>query len=74
MAETVRYSEALTIRCQPEIAQLVQQAALRKGSKPAEYLRQALLTALRLDGMDPAAVARSSRRSAATTSCGSSDG
>ena len=70
MAETVRYSEALTIRCQPEIAQLVQQAALRKGSKPAEYLRQALLTALRLDGMDPAAVARST----ATTSCGSSDG
>ncbi|SEB94561.1 hypothetical protein [Bradyrhizobium erythrophlei] len=53
MTEPVRYSEALTIRCQPEIAQLLQQASLRKGSKPAEYLRQALLTALRLDGFEP---------------------
>ena len=54
MAERVRYSESITIRCQPEITTLVDHSF--KGSKPAEYVRQALLAGLRADGFDPASI------------------
>ena len=54
MTEPVRYSDSVTIRCQPEITLLVDRAARAKGSKPAEYVRQALLAGLRADGFDPA--------------------
>jgi hypothetical protein len=50
MPEAVRYSDTVTIRCQPELTAAVNRAALRKGSKPAEYLRQAVLAALQRDG------------------------
>ena len=53
MTEAVRYSDSVTIRCQPEITALVDRAARAKGSKPAEYLRQAVLAGLRADGFDP---------------------
>jgi hypothetical protein len=53
MAEAVRYSDTVTIRCQPELTAAVNRAALRKGSKPAEYLRQAVLAALQRDGFVP---------------------
>ena len=57
MAEHVRYSGAVTVRCNPDVLALVERAALARGQKPSEYVRQGLLTALRLDGFDPAAIA-----------------
>ena len=54
MADPVRYSDTFTIRCQPELREQVERAALARGQKPAEYGRQALKTSLRLDGYDPA--------------------
>jgi len=56
MPEPVRFSDAMTIRCAPGIAELVDRAALARGQKPSEWTRQALATALRLDGFDPAAI------------------
>ena len=55
MADPVRYSDSVTVRCQPEVTALVERAALARGQKPSEYVRQALQTSLRLDGFDPAA-------------------
>lgn len=55
MTEPVRFSDSITIRCQPEITALVDRAARAKGSKPSEWSRQALLAGLRADGFDPAA-------------------
>lgn len=53
MADPVRFSDTIKIRCQPEVTALVDQAARSRGQKPAEYIRQAVLTGLRLDGFDP---------------------
>jgi len=57
MGEPVRFSDSITIRCQPEVTALVELAAQRRGQKPAEYVRQALLTGIRLDGFNPPTVA-----------------
>jgi hypothetical protein len=54
MSHPVRYSDSLTIRCQPEVTALVEQAARKRGMKPSEWHRQTVLTGLRLDGFDPA--------------------
>jgi hypothetical protein len=54
MTEPIRFSDSITIRCQPEITALVDRAARAKGSKPSEWTRQALLGALRAAGFDPA--------------------
>jgi len=51
--EAVRYSDSLTLRCQPEVSALIDRAALHKGCKPSEYVRQGVLAALRADGFDP---------------------
>jgi hypothetical protein len=56
MADPVRYSDSVTVRCQPKITALVERAALARGQKPSEYVRQALQTPLRLDGYDPFAL------------------
>jgi hypothetical protein len=53
MTDTVRFSDSITIRCQPEITALVDRAARAKGSKPSEWARQALSEALRAAGFDP---------------------
>jgi uncharacterized protein (DUF1778 family) len=52
MTEAVRYSDSITVRCQPETTELVQRAARARGTKPSEYLRQALRTALQRDGIN----------------------
>jgi hypothetical protein len=57
MAEAVRYSDSLTIRCQPGITELVERAALKRGTKPSEWHRQAVLSALQDDGFDLASIA-----------------
>lgn len=54
MAAAVRYSRLIKTHCEPETSELVQRAARARGMKPSEYLRQALRTALQLDGIDPA--------------------
>lgn len=54
MSEPVRFTDSMTIRCQPEIPALVDRAARAKGSKPSEWTRQAILEALRAAGLDPA--------------------
>jgi hypothetical protein len=53
MTESVRFSDSITIRVQPEITALVDRAARAKGSKPSEWTRQALLEGLAA-GLDPA--------------------
>ena len=53
MTEPIRFSDSITIRCQPEITALVDRAARAKGSKPSEWARQALAEALRAAGFDP---------------------
>ena len=53
MTDTIRFSNSLTIRCQPELSAMVDRAARRRGSKPSEYIRQALQAAVRADGIDP---------------------
>jgi len=55
MGDTVRYSDCVTIRCSPAVLALVDRAAVARGCKPSEWHRQAVLTALRLDGFDLAA-------------------
>lgn len=57
MVEPVRYSDTVTVRCQPGVIALVESAAVARGQKPSEYVRQALLTGLRSDGFDPATIA-----------------
>jgi len=54
MTASVRFSDSITIRVQPEITALVDRAARAKGSKPSEWTRQALLEGLRAAGLDPA--------------------
>lgn len=61
MTEPVRFSESITIRCQPEITALVDRAARARGSKPSEWTRQALLEGLRAAGLDPATTPASDR-------------
>jgi hypothetical protein len=50
----LRYSEALTVQVQPGFRSLIDTAALRAGTKPTEWTRQALTDALRAAGIDPA--------------------
>ncbi len=50
------YTGAVTVRFQPEVVALADQAARRRGTKPSDYIRQAVLAALRADGIDPVAV------------------
>jgi len=47
----------LRARCQPMLLDRVEQAAASRCMKPAEYVRQAVATVLRLDGFDPATLA-----------------
>lgn len=53
MLEDVRFSSRLTIRTEPETLASIDRAAAGRGTKPSEYIRQALRTALALDGFDP---------------------
>lgn len=52
-----RFSELIQARCQPDFAALVEHAASERGMSHSEYVRQALRTALQLDGIDPATIA-----------------
>jgi hypothetical protein len=56
MAESVRYSDTLTIRCQPELVAWTENTAFARGQKPSELVRQLLLQGARAYGFDPAAV------------------
>ena len=51
-----RWSSTLSARCPSEVAEAVEEIARRRYSKPAEYVRQAVLAALQADGFDPAQV------------------
>lgn len=53
MSEPVRFDAQLQVRCASVVPVLVKRAALRRGLKEAEWLRQAVATALRADGLDP---------------------
>jgi predicted HicB family RNase H-like nuclease len=52
MADPIRYSNSMTVRCAPEMTALISRAARSKGTKPTEYIRQALRAALAADGAD----------------------
>jgi hypothetical protein len=51
------YSDVLTVRIDPAINQMITAAAVARGTRPAEWTRQAIRTALQLDGFDPATIA-----------------
>jgi predicted transcriptional regulator len=51
MTDTIRFSNTLTVRCQPELNARLERAARARGSKASEYVRQALRKALELDGV-----------------------
>lgn len=53
MADAVRYSATMQWRDQPEIVECVDRAARARGTKPSEYVRQAIRTTLALDGIEP---------------------
>jgi hypothetical protein len=51
------YSDVLTVRIDPQINRMITAAAVARGTRPAEWTRQAIRTALQLDGFDlPVAV------------------
>ncbi len=52
MAEQVRYTGTVTVRCSPELVAAVEYAAQARSMKPAQWVRQALGTALALDGIN----------------------
>jgi hypothetical protein len=55
MAEPVRYDVAIAFRCPAALAGLVRRAAAKRGTKEAQYLRDAVAASLKADGLDPAA-------------------
>lgn len=50
---SIRFDSSLLLRCSTQMAGFVGRAAARKGQKPAEYLRQAVRSALLADGLNP---------------------
>ena len=54
MAEPVRYTAELSIRCSEAFPALVRRAAVRRGIKEAEWLRSAVAASLKAEGYDPA--------------------
>jgi hypothetical protein len=46
----VRYSDVLGIRMEPRLREAIQASAAKYGVKPAEYIRNALWTAIALQG------------------------
>lgn len=53
MAEAVTFDSEMRFRCPSAVLALVDRAASSRMQKPAEYGRQALMAALRADGLDP---------------------
>jgi predicted transcriptional regulator len=51
MAEPVKYTCLLSVRCQSEVADRVDRAAAAKMMKPSEYIRRAVIDRLQADGM-----------------------
>lgn len=52
MPEPVAYSDRMDIRVEPRLREAIQASALKYGVKPAEYIRNALWTAIALQGND----------------------
>lgn len=52
MTEAVKYSDVMAIRVEPRLREAIQASALKHGVKPAEYIRNALWTAIALQGTD----------------------
>jgi hypothetical protein len=50
MAEPVRFSASLMVRCHPEMLQALTEAAPARLMKPAEYVRMAVIERLKADG------------------------
>ena len=46
-----RYTDLLKVRCRPELAQRVDQAAAAQFMRPSEYIRRAVIDRLQADGM-----------------------
>ncbi|MCW2130183.1 putative HicB family RNase H-like nuclease [Bradyrhizobium elkanii] len=60
MSNPVRYSSEIHLRCAPEVTEQIDAAARKHGQKQSEYVRQAVLKALRADGIDPITAGRAS--------------
>jgi hypothetical protein len=64
MTEPVAYSDRMDVRVEPRLREAIQALALKHRVKPAEYIRNALWTAVALEGTDetPAIRADGKRR------------
>jgi predicted transcriptional regulator len=51
MSNPVRFSDSLTIRCDPELMAQAERAARARGQKPTEWWRQAGRTVLQQQGI-----------------------
>jgi hypothetical protein len=56
MTEPVRYSGSMTWRDEPAMIAAANRAAKARSTKPSEWVRQAVRTALQLEGIDPASL------------------
>ncbi|MFA9295799.1 hypothetical protein V3G65_25840, partial [Escherichia coli] len=52
-SEGARFDDSMTVRLPASIPQAVKRAAARRGQKDAEYVRAALVSALKADGIEP---------------------
>ena len=52
MSAPVRYSDVLAIRMEPRLREAIQASAAKYGVKEAEYVRNALWTAIALQGSE----------------------
>ena len=50
MADPIRLSATLAVRCPPEVLERVSQVAAAKMTKPSEYVRRAVIERLEADG------------------------
>ena len=50
------YSDIVHVRIAPLVNVMISDAAAQRGQKPAEWLRNAIRTALQIDGFDPATI------------------
>jgi hypothetical protein len=47
----VEYSLPVSVRMQPEVVRLIDEAAAKQMTKPSEYLRRAVIAQLQTDGL-----------------------
>lgn len=63
---SIRFDSLIQFRAPENLQDAIGTAARQRGSKPAEYVRQAVMSALRADGIEPMKILGESRPNDAT--------